>query len=357
MDYFPIFVAVKSQKLLFVGGSIDIVHKVRLVMKSTADIHVFSPDEAVPDLLAWSDQGKITLHHRQMMADDTEDAIFAFIDGDDAPSRDHAMAIFDQKGLLYVVIDDQDRSRFITPALVDRDPIVVAIGTEGTGPVIARDIKARIEHILDPAIGVVAQVAGRFRPKVQVLPKGAVRRQFWSRFLHDIAPNVLAKKPQNIEQHLTHGLAQLLADAQHDNGHDNGQAMAVGHPAISIVRIASNNADLLTLGAFNIIHDADLVIHDRTIGPNIMELTRRESIRVKASKQAPHDLEELAIRHQEKGDRVVILADAHLDYGVNWMDFSGAERGVQINDVTGYLIPPFSPPYPQSNPQHLKVAS
>ena len=99
MDYFPIFVAVKSQKLLFVVGSMDIVHKVRLVMKSSANIHVFSPDEIAPDLKAWADQEKITIHHRQMTAD-SHDAVFAFIDGDDGPRRDHVMAIFDEQGLL-----------------------------------------------------------------------------------------------------------------------------------------------------------------------------------------------------------------------------------------------------------------
>ena len=93
MDYFPIFVAVKSRKLLFVGGSMDIVHKVRLVMKSTADMHVFSPDEIAPNLKTWADQGKIIIHHRQMTADDSKNAVFAFIDGDDGPRRDHAMAV------------------------------------------------------------------------------------------------------------------------------------------------------------------------------------------------------------------------------------------------------------------------
>ena len=353
MDYFPIFVAVKSRKLLFVGGSMDIVHKVRLVMKSTSDIHVFSPDEIAPDLKTWADQGKITIHHRQMTADDSNNAVFAFIDGDDGPRRDHAMAIFDEQGLLYAVIDDQSRSRFITPALVDRDPVVVAIGTEGTGPVIARDIKAKIEHILNPAMGIVAKVAGSFRPKVEVLPKGGVRRQFWSQFLHDIAPNIMAKRPENMEQQLTQGLEHSLVEAQRGNG----QSENVSNQAISIVHIASDDANLLTRGAFNIIHDADLVIHDCTIGHSLLELTRRESIRVEALPHALQSLAKLAITHLEKGDRVVVLADAHGGRGVNWADINWAERGVQIHDVTGYITPPLTPSYPQAHPQHLKVAS
>ena len=263
------------------------------------------------------------------------------------------MTIFDQQGLLYAVIDDQSRSRFITPALVDRDPVVVAIGTEGTCPVIARDIKAKIEHVLDPAIGIVAQVAGSFRTKAEVLVKGPVRRQFWSRFLQDINPQILAKKSENIEQHLTQGLERLLADAQRGNG----QAEGVSSQAISIVRIASDNADLLTHGAFNIIHDADLVIHDSTIGHNILELTRRESIRVEASANAPQVLAELAITHLQKGDRVVVLADAYHAHSKDWDCVNWVERGVQINDVTGYISPPLALPYLQTHPQQLKVAS
>ena len=312
----------------------DIVHKVRLVMKSSANIHVFSPDEIAPDL--WADQDKITIHHRQMTADDSHDAVFAFIDGDDGPRRDHAMAIFDEQGPLYSLIDEQIRSRFITPALVDRDPVVVAIGTEGTGPVIARDIKAKIEHILNPSMGIVAKVAGSFRPKVEVLPKGGVRRQFWAQFLHDIAPKILVKKPENMEQQLTQGLEQLLADVQDDQGQMN----SITNQAISIVHIASDNADLLTSGAFNIIHDADLVIHDSTIGHSILELTRRESIRVEALPHAPQSLAKLAITHLQKGDRVVILADANHGHGVNWVGINWSEKSVQINDVTGYITPP-----------------
>ena len=353
MDYFPIFVAVKSRKLLFVGGGMDIVHKVRLVMKSSADIHVFSPDEIASDLLAWSDQGKITIHHRQITADDSIDAVFAFIDGDDALHRDHAMAIFDQQGLLYAVIDDQSRSRFITPALVDRDPVVVAIGTEGTGPVIARDIKAKIEHILDPAMGIVAKVAGGFRPKAEVLPKGGVRRQFWARFLQEITPKILAKKSENMEQQLTQGLERLLAEVQDDQEQMDSNASQ----AISIVRIASDDADRLTRGAFNIIHDADLVIHDSTIGHNILELTRRESIRLEASNHPPQVLLEMAHTHLRKGDRVVVLADANHNHSIDWDSVDWAENGVQINDVTGYITPPLTLSYLQTQPQYFKVAS
>ncbi len=311
MDYFPIFVAVKAQKILFVGGGMDIVHKVRLALKTTAEIHFFSHD-LVDDLEAWGKKGRITIHRRAVTDADCADAVFAFIDGDDAAMRDHAIGVFDENHLLYAVIDDQARSRFITPALVDRDPVVVAIGTEGTGPIIARDIKAKIEQILDPALGIVAKTAGKFRPKAASLPKGVVRRRFWMRFLNDIVPPILAKKPEHLEQDLTQGLTRLLSESMANDGEALPyHQQHLNQHAITTLMVASPDADHLTRGALKLIHDADVVIHDGGISHDILELTRRESIRVAASTKTPRDLAELAAKHQRQGETVVILKDAH----------------------------------------------
>ena len=177
MDYFPTFIKVKDKTVLVIGGSEDVLHKVRLLRKSEAEIIIFG---AVEDsiLQNWIDEGTVFHKPRAVCEEDLVKAAFAYIGVDDADRRDHAIALFEQFKLPYSVIDDKARSSFITPALVDRDPVIVAIGTEGTGPIIARDIKARIEEELSPLTGAIAKAAGAFRPHVEHLPQGGQRRKF-----------------------------------------------------------------------------------------------------------------------------------------------------------------------------------
>jgi len=53
-----------------------------------------------------------------------------------------------------------------TPSIVDRDPLVVAIGTEGTAPVLARQVKAMVETLFEPSLGELAALAGRLNTEV-----------------------------------------------------------------------------------------------------------------------------------------------------------------------------------------------
>ena len=365
MDYFPLFVAVKARKVLFVGGSLDIVHKVRLVLKSTAEIHVFSPDP-VQDVVRWQDQGLLTVHAHAPKPADCEGAVFAFIDGDDDDQRDHARALFDGIGLLYAVIDDQSRSRFITPALVDRDPVVVAIGTEGTGPVLARHLKAQIDMILHQKIGSVARIAGRFRPDVEILPKGLVRRQFWARFFGEIVPKTWADQPEDFDQHLTQGRQSLLAEAKDRGINDDaalndkaGEEMPrkdLARKDLALITVQSPDAGLLTRRAFQVIHDADVVVYDAAVDASILELTRREAEKMLVADDTPDDLADALAHHHQKGAQITYLH--HTDRQVSPLKRLLAERHVPITEVTGYVLPPTVAAAPEKQAfQRLKVAS
>ena len=125
-------------------------------------------------------------------------------------------------------------------------------------------------------------------------------RQFWQ------------KKPEHLEQDLTQGLTRLLSETMTTDGEAlSYHQQHLNQHAITTLAIASPDADHLTRGALKIIHDADVVIHDGGISHDILELTRRESIRVAASTKTPRDLAELAAKHQRQGETVVMLKDAH----------------------------------------------
>jgi len=374
MDYFPIFVAVNSRQVLLVGAGEDCVHKARLVMKSSAMIHVFHDDDGVEiaaQFQAWQDQGKVIIHQRMVEGHDCHNAAFAFIGTEHEANRLQARAIFDDHGLLYAFIDNKAESRFITPALVDRDPVVVAIGTEGTGPIIARDIKAKIESLLHPETGIVAKAAGLFRPRADILPKGALRRQFWSDYLDQVVPDILAStasvksiKSQDqsrLETQLTQGLEFLLAEFQH---RQNGDRMRAPKPSVNAIEVYVEDLGLLTRKAMGMIHDADVVVHDASIPSAVLELTRRESKRLSIAEMPRHLVMSEIIAEHQHGQSIVYLYAYGSSPMINASLFSEAGISVETSlafpqlDKTGsWLAKPYQKNHIALKPIALKEVS
>lgn len=308
MDYFPLFIKTKNCHVVMVGGGTDIVHKLRLMLKTTAEVHVFGAieDASLADFCA---KGAVQNHDRAVTLADTQNAAFAYIGVDDNGVRDAAMAIFDEAGLPYCVIDDKARSNFITPALVDRDPIVVAIGSEGTGPVIIRDIKAKIEDILPDQLGIAAKVAGAFRPFVETLEKGAERRKFWSHYIKSIVPNLLKKSDYQLSERLTEALHHSLEQAKR-GGDDLGHDKAVD---TTVPVIIAADADLLTRQAMGVLNDADMLIYDGVLPRSIAELSRRESLHLVLDRQNPAASFAQLQSHLQNGLKAVVISGKALD--------------------------------------------
>ena len=312
MDYFPLFIKTKNRRVLMVGGGTELVHKIRLMLKTSADIHLFGAIEDA-HIADWRNQHLLFHHDRAVNADDLNDAAFAYIGTDHPAVRDAAMAVFDQAGLTYCVIDDKARSQFITPALVDRDPIVVAIGSEGTGPVIARNIKSSLESSLPQEMGVIARAAGGFRAKAEQLPKGAPRRKFWGEYINDVAPRIVddhddhadhadhadRADERQLQGKLTCALDELLA--AHLAGQSNIGQVSDRHD-LSLSVIYGDDPDLLTRQALRQLHDADVVV-GRT--SPLRELARREADLMEGGNA---DQTNEVISRVKAGHKVVVLS-------------------------------------------------
>ena len=160
MDHFPIFLRVEGRRIVLSGGGDAALAKLRLLLKTTAHITVFARG-AAPEIQAWAEEGKLRLVERGMAPGDALcAALFYAADEDDAEdARTSAIARAD--GALVNVVDNLEDSQFITPAIVDRDPVTIAIGTEGAAPVLARAIKTDLEARLPVRLGTLA----RLRPR------------------------------------------------------------------------------------------------------------------------------------------------------------------------------------------------
>jgi uroporphyrin-III C-methyltransferase/precorrin-2 dehydrogenase/sirohydrochlorin ferrochelatase len=198
------------------------------------------------------------------------------------------------------IVDNLGDSQFITPAIVDRDPVTVAIGTEGAAPVLARAIKKDLEEKLPASLGTLARIGKGFRKMAEALPFGAARRTFWSDYYFNAGPRAITQGEEAVEQ--------ALDDLLHD--HLNAPAKP-GH--IDLVGAGPGDPDLLTLKARKALDKADVVIYDRLVTPEILELARREALMIDAGKEgfgksmAQSDINALIVEHGQQGAHVVRL--------------------------------------------------
>jgi len=177
-------------------------------------------------------------------------------------------------GLPVNVMDDLAHSTFIFPAIVDRGDVVVAVGTGGTSPVVARRVRERIEAVLPARIGDLAGFIGRWRKTIHGrIPEFALRRRFWERVVDGpIGALVLAGRGDEAEAALKDiGDASAFAGASM-SGHAEGRVTLVG--------AGPGDPDLLTIKALRALQDADIVFYDELVSPEILDRARRDASRV-----------------------------------------------------------------------------
>ena len=180
MDHFPIFITAAGRRIVVSGGHEAALAKLRLLMKTTAHINVFATDPA-PEIVSWAETGKLSrLTRRALEPGDCLCAGLFYAANEDEAEDKRVAALAHADGALVNIVDNLADSQFITPAIVDRDPVTVAIGTEGAAPVLARAIKADLEARLPAELGPLARIGKAFRKaRAMSLPFGRARRDFW----------------------------------------------------------------------------------------------------------------------------------------------------------------------------------
>ena len=306
LQFFPLFLHMDGKRVGFIGNSPDIIAKIRLIQKTPAQIELYA-DAPTPELADFITQHQLTHYPRTFTPQDLGDTdlrdgarpplAFVYFDAPDAG----LIAACQSAGIPHCVIDDLAHSAFITPALVDRAPVTVAIGTEGTSPVLARQIKASIEAQLPQTLGIIAAKAGQLRDKVarHIAPKD--RRSFWRRFFDKLdyhsftTPEAVVSR---VDALLQHGTA------------DTETASA---PHIWFIGAGPGDPELLTMQARRLLHEADIILHDRLVPQPILELGRREAEIISVGKTAygaswrQEDINQLLIEKAAAGKMVVRL--------------------------------------------------
>ncbi|WP_372604708.1 siroheme synthase CysG [Actibacterium sp.] len=299
MKHFPIFLSVQDKRIVVSGGGDAAVAKLRLLLKTEARIVVYAID-ASAEIQDWAVQGRLTLIRRPLEAGDVAGAALLYAADEDDLLDAHVAWLGQEAGVLVNVVDNLEASGFITPAIVDRDPVTIAIGTEGAAPVLARAIKADLEQRLPQSTGVLARLGRAFRPLAEQLPKGRARRAFWSDYYFRAGPLALEQGQEALAPALETLLSDHLAAGKRP-----------GH--VDLVGAGPGDPELLTLKARRVLHEADVVIHDRLVSTEILELARREAVIIEAGKTGfgpsmPQDqINALMVEHASTGAHVVRL--------------------------------------------------
>lgn len=264
MRHFPIFLSLDDQRVVVSGAQACAIAKLRLLLKTAARIDVYGANPA-PQVQCWADQGKLTLTSRALTQDDIADATLFYAANDNTAEDARVAGIARAAGILVNVVDDLDASQFITPAIVDRSPVTIAIGTQGAAPVLARQIKQQLEETLPSSLGALARIGQSFRTTAQKLPSGFARREFWTQFYSQ----------RGIDAYAKGGAPAALAFLNTLFSQTQNKAPKTGH--IWLLGTGSGEADLLSLKARNALHDADTVVYDAQTTNEILELARREA--------------------------------------------------------------------------------
>lgn len=297
MQHFPIFLDLESQLVVVSGGGEVALAKLRLLFKTEAIIEVFALRPS-PELRQAAAAGHLTLHLRALAIGDATGARLVYCANEDAAEDARVAEIARAEGALVNIVDDLHGSDFITPAIVDRAPVTIAIGTEGAAPVLARAIKADLEERLPSSIGLLARVGKRFRTKAAQLLPGRPSRDFWSEYYFKVGPGLVTGSPN--EATAEHALERLLERHLKRKPRE-------GH--VAFVGAGPGDPDLLTMRARKELHEADVVIHDIGISPEILELCRREAIIRAVDRDTPTTIgcETILIKHALEGAQVVRL--------------------------------------------------
>ncbi|MBS0383212.1 MAG: uroporphyrinogen-III C-methyltransferase [Proteobacteria bacterium] len=297
----PLFIDLRGRTVLVVGGGGVARRKVGMLLEAGARVTV-AATTAEPTLRKWIDSGRVRRLDGAFDATWLDDVWLVI-----AASRDQALnrSVADaaQARRIFVnAVDDAEASSFHVPARVRRGHLQVAVSTGGTAPVLAQRVRERLEAELDESLSGLTHLLARERARIRWrFPQTGRRRRFFQSLLDGDVPRLLRTRD--------HAGAQIAFDLAFNDG-----ASAPRNGSVTLVGAGPGDPGLLTLKALRVLQDADVIVHDRLVGPDILDLARRDAERIDVGKRVGEDhdatqarIHALLLQHARAGRHVVRL--------------------------------------------------
>ena len=301
MDYLPIFYQIRHRNCLVAGGGTVAARKVSLLRKAGATVVVVSP-RLCDELEQLKSAGKIQHREREYTSSDLDECALVIAATDQRDVNEQISAEAKSRNLPVNVVDNPPLCSFITPSIVDRSPVQIAISTGGASPVLARLIRTRLEGLIPAAYGKLGALVDSFRDKVKAaFPNVEQRRHFWESILEGtVAELVFSGHDADAREMLQSAIDERSASPQ-----------LVGE--VFLVGAGPGGPDLLTFRALRLMQKADVVVYDRLVSPAIMDLVRRDAEIVYVGKERDRhtmkqeNINQLLVRLAKEGRRVLRL--------------------------------------------------
>ncbi len=299
MRYFPLFLDLAGKPVLLVGGGDVAARKFALLGDAGAAVTVVAP-ELGSALAAAQQCGAITHLAREFADTDIEGQWLIVAATDDRAVNAAVAAAATAARIPCNVVDDRELSSFIMPAIIDRSPVQIAVSTGGTSPVLARLIRERLETLLDGSLGTLAGFADRWRERVKArFADIGARRRFLSWMLTGpVAASLRAGRTERAEDLTRRAL-------------ENQDGLPHGH--VVLVGAGPGNAGLMTLQGLRALQEADVIVHDRLVSAEVLDLARRDAARFDVGKfvggggATQEEINALLVEHAQRGEYVVRL--------------------------------------------------
>jgi len=298
MDYLPIFTKLENRPCLVVGGGDVALRKVHLLLKAGADVTVCAP-QCHAQLLQKAQDKQLKIIHQHFTCDLLTDKWLVIAATNQRAVNKQVADAATALQLLVNVVDDPELSSFIMPSIVDRSPIIVAISSGGSAPVLARLIRERLETLLPMHLGRLAAISGEFRHRVKkVIKNVSLRRRYWEKLFADGRLGALLETGQ------TDNAIKLMESSLTDQ---------IVSGDVALVGAGPGDPSLLTLKALQLMQQADVVLYDRLVSAEILDLVRRDADLISVGKHAGnHEVtqsrtNEMLIEYARQGKKVVRL--------------------------------------------------
>lgn len=299
MQHYPVFLDLKGRKVLVIGGGENAERKIRLLLKAYASVHIVASDmtDTIRKQVQAGDLVHVGTEYQKKHLEAARLIVIA-----DAPEalarRIYTAAV--TAGIPVNAVDRPELSSCITPAIIDRDPVTIAVSSAGTAPVLARRIRKQIEDMLPAATGALAKWAGAARARVMARVKdGRARLRLWEAvFDGPTAKHALAGRVDEANK----SLDTLLESAGNS---PEGEVYLVG--------AGPGDPELLTLKALRLMQQADVVLYDSLVTEAILDQARRDADRILVGKRCdkhtvPQEgINEMLVKLAREGKRVLRL--------------------------------------------------
>ncbi|WP_263753830.1 siroheme synthase CysG [Kosakonia cowanii] len=299
MDHLPIFCQLRGRACLLVGGGDVAERKARLLLDAGAQLTV-NALSFIPQFTAWAAEGMLRLVEGEFSETLLDECWLAIAATDNDAVNQRVSDAAETRRIFCNVVDAPKEASFIMPSIIDRSPLMVAISSGGTSPVLARLLREKLESLLPQHLGHVAKFAGQLRSRVKRhFATMSERRRFWEKlFVNDRLAQSLANQNMAAVESITEQMLNEPLD-------NRGEVVLVG--------AGPGDAGLLTLKGLQQIQQADVVVYDRLVSDEIMNLVRRDADRVFVGKRAGYhcvpqeEINQILLHEAQSGKRVVRL--------------------------------------------------